>query len=243
MILLVDAGNSRIKSARSADGDITLLEPVPTASREPPAAWCELDPPQRVLVSSVAGADVGAMIRQWVKQLWSLDAAFASVRESAAGMTTRYDKPSQLGVDRWLAAIAGYHLAGGAACVIDAGTALTIDIVDQAGVHLGGTIAPGLALMVDSLTRNTAQLQLDAFTPGDAIATNTAAAISGGCRDAFAGGIERMYAKTTCELGADIPCFVTGGEAGVIMDSCALPLRAVPDLVLRGLALAAGVTT
>tara|TARA_R110002073_G_scaffold22443_2_gene77558 strand:- start:198 stop:455 length:258 start_codon:yes stop_codon:yes gene_type:complete len=66
MILLVDAGNSRIKSARSADGDITLLEPVPTASREPPAAWCELDPPQRVLVSSVAGADVGAMIRQWV---------------------------------------------------------------------------------------------------------------------------------------------------------------------------------
>jgi type III pantothenate kinase len=241
VILLVDAGNSRIKSARCADGEITLFDPVSTAAQTPPREWGEFETPERVLVSSVAGADTGAMIEQWVAQLWSLKPEFARVRASAAGMTTRYDKPSQLGVDRWLAALAGYHLANGAACVIDAGTALTIDIVDQAGVHLGGTIAPGLALMIDGLTRNTAQLRLDAFAPGDAVPTNTAAAISGGCRDAFAGGIERMYRRIRSEFGAEIPCFVTGGEAPLIMESCAMPMRAVPDLVLRGLALAAGV--
>lgn len=242
MILLIDAGNSRIKSARCAAGEITLLEPVPTGSQAPPREWGELEAPERVLVSSVAGADVGAKIEQWVMQLWALEPKFASVQSSAAGMSTRYDNPAQLGVDRWLAALAGYRLAAGAACVIDAGTALTIDIVDHAGVHRGGTIAPGLALMIDSLTRNTAQLRLDAFAVGDAVATNTGAAISNGCHDAFAGGIERMYARIQREVGADIPCFVTGGEAQLIMDACALPMRAVPDLVLRGLALAEGVT-
>ena len=241
MILLVDAGNSRIKSARCAGGEIVQLEPVPTGTQERPSGWCELTPPERVLISSVAGADVGAIIRQWVAHLWSLDPEFASVRTSAAGMSTRYAQPSQLGVDRWLAALAGYHLADGAACVIDAGTAITIDIVDHAGVHLGGSIAPGLALMVDSLTRNTAHLQLDTFAFTDAVATNTAAAISSGCRDAFAGGIERMYAKIARELGADVPWFVTGGEAQMVMDACAMPLRHVPDLVLRGLAIAGGV--
>ncbi|MGR9093327.1 MAG: type III pantothenate kinase [Gammaproteobacteria bacterium] len=241
MILLIDAGNSRIKSARCASGEITLLDPVPTGSQTPPPEWRELEPPERVLVSSVAGADVAAAIGQWTTQLWSLDPEFARVRASAAGMTTRYDKPAQLGVDRWLAALAGYHLAAGAACVIDAGTALTLDIVDHGGVHLGGSIAPGLALMVDSLTRNTAHLQLDAFAVTDAVATNTAAAISSGCRDAFAGGIERMHAKIERELGADVAWFVTGGEAQIVMDACAMPLRPVPDLVLRGLAIAEGV--
>ncbi len=241
MILLIDAGNSRIKSASCDAGEIILLEPVPTGSAAPPPEWGELEAPARVLVSSVAGAAVGAVIEQWVSQLWSLQPEFTSVRARAAGMSTRYDNPAQLGVDRWLAALAGYHLAAGAACVIDAGTALTIDIVDDAGVHRGGTIAPGLALMVDSLTRNTAQLRLDAVALSDAVATNTAAAISSGCRDAFAGGIERMYAKIQHEVGADVPCFVTGGEAGRVMESCAMPMRSVPDLVLRGLALAEGV--
>lgn len=241
MILLVDAGNSRIKSACSADGNIIPLEPVPTASQSAPHVWDTLDAPERVLVSNVAGADVGAMIEQWAARLWSLPAEFASVRASAAGMTTRYEEPARLGVDRWLAALAAYHLAAGAVCVIDAGTALTVDIVDQDGVHLGGTIAPGLALMIDSLTRNTAQLRLDSYACTEAVATNTAAAISSGCRDAFAGGIERMYARIQSELATEVPCFVTGGEAPIVMDSCAITMRAVPDLVLRGVALAAGV--
>jgi type III pantothenate kinase len=241
MILLIDAGNSRIKSAiRRDDNTFVELEAVPTASMVRPKAWNGIDAPGRVLVSSVAGAEVNGKLNEWSDELWSLQPVFARVRAEAAGMTTDYENPAQLGVDRWLAALAGYHLARGAACVVDAGTALTVDIVDDDGVHRGGSISPGLALMVESLTRNTAQLRLDSLTPTDSVATNTAAAISAGCIDAFAGGLERTHASVVCEFGDEAPWFVTGGEAQTIIELCRIEFRPVPDLVLRGLALAEG---
>ena len=168
----------------------------------PPTDWSKLSYPERVAISNVAGSKVASKLNAWVAAAWSLEPAFASVQTPVAGVTTCYDNPTQLGVDRWLGAIGGYHTAGGAVAVVDAGTAITVDIVDRNGSHLGGTIAPGLALMIEGLTRNTAHLHLESVKHTDNVATNTATAISMGCIGALAGGIERMQDQVRELFGA-----------------------------------------
>jgi type III pantothenate kinase len=239
-MLLIDAGNSRIKSALWREGRIEFVESVETGSSHPPAAWHSLGSPERILASSVAGPAVETRITEWTKSAWSLIPEFAKVRRTAAGMNTRYEDPARLGVDRWLAALAAYHLAGGAAVVVDAGTALTIDVIDAGGTHLGGSISPGLSLMAKSLTHNTAHLRLHSLIASDDVATNTAVAISTGCRDAVAGGIERMRDKIRRSLVGDMHWYITGGEAQIVMTASSIDFQHVPDLVMRGLVLANG---
>ena len=237
-MLLIDAGNSRIKSALWDQGSLSSLTPIETQAEDPPADWQILAAPSRVAISNVAGDAIAIKLRGWVKSMWAIEPTFAAVQENAAGVATHYEDPSQLGVDRWLAALGAYHVAKGAVAVVDAGTAITVDIVDAGGAHLGGTIAPGLSLMVESLTRNTAQLRLDSIELTDSVATNTANAISMGCVNSLVGGIQRMRDKLNRIFGSEPEWIITGGEALQVMEVCPIEFQHMPDLVLRGLILA-----
>lgn len=239
MRLLIDIGNSRIKAGVTQSGSITGL---------PSYAWrdgnfdagCQqlfenLARPSRVIVANVAGSAIAARLTEFATARWQLAAEFAHVQVDFAGLRTHYGQPGQLGIDRWLAALAGFKLARGAVGVIDAGTAFTVDVVNSAGEHLGGWIAPGAGLMARSLTRGTAQLRIDALQPVERFATNTPAAISLGCREAIAGMLLRVAARWQREIGATPQWLVTGGEAGLVREVSPFPLLEVPDLVLQGL--------
>lgn len=242
-MLLIDIGNSRIKAGLCQRGGIHPLKPCDWRKAQPLDAWGSvlngLVKPDRIVVSNVAGNAIATALNQWVDARWQLTPEFVKVRAECAGVRTKYDRPAQLGVDRWLAAIAGFHLAKGPCCVIDSGTALTVDIVTREGEHIGGLIAPGLNLMARSLTQGTAQLALDEVQSVDRFATNTAAAISLGCREAIAGLIARVAERLTKDHGGDFAWFVTGGEASAIAELSPLPLKPVTDLVLQGLAIVA----
>jgi type III pantothenate kinase len=239
MMLLIDAGNSRIKSGVWADGEVSLLTPVATTVTDPPGDWASIPRPSRVLVSNVAGPAIAAKLAAWTDEAWSLEPWFAQVARECAGVVTCYENPDQLGVDRWLAALGAHDIAAaGAAVVVDAGTATTIDVIDASGTHLGGSISPGVSLMVESLTRNTARLYLETIARTDSVATDTAAAISTGCMDAAAGGIEKVRHTILGLLETEPEWFITGGEAAMLMEVCAIEFRHVPEIVLRGLALA-----
>ncbi len=240
-MLLIDIGNSRIKSGVVEGAGVREFAPVAWRERPLSEVWSSvlgpLPPQSRVLVSNVGGADVAEALGAWLARVWSVTPVFARVQQDFAGMHTRYDDPSRLGIDRWLAALAGCHLSRGAVCVVDAGTALTIDVVDQHGEHRGGLIAPGLALMARSLTERTAQLRIDAVQPVTSIATNTVAAISLGCREAVAGLLRQFAERVVRELGESPAWWVTGGEGPVVCELSNLPLTLRPELVLLGLAL------
>ena len=133
----------------------------------------------------------------------------------------------------------GFRRARGAACVVDAGTALTVDVITQRGDHLGGLIAPGLSLMVGSLTQGTAQLALAQVEAIDRFATNTAGAISLGCREAIAGILARVGERWRHEIGEVPKWYATGGEAEVIKELSPFPVEVIPDLVLQGIAIVA----
>lgn len=238
-ILLVDAGNTRVKWALAdsaapvgqwlAHGavlhaDLAMLR----------GAWQGLGA-AGALVSNVAGPQMRAQLADLLAPLpvtW-----FASAR-TLAGITNGYRNPLQLGCDRFAAAIGARAFEPGKALVIaTCGTATTIDAVSPDGTFVGGMILPGLALMAGSLANNTAQLPQAA--PGTALpptfADNTTDAIVSGCINAQAGAIERAVAAHRAER-----CIVSGGAAGFIVPALAGQYTVRENLVLAGLHAAAG---
>ena len=238
-MLLVDLGNSRMKAALSAPGEWTELAPLATAAPDFSIWQAALGArlPDRVLASTVAGATAGQAFTEFAARQWKRKVEFAQVRPSHAGMTTRYRDPSQLGIDRWLAALAAWSEAQGPVCVIDAGTALTVDIVDADASHRGGLIAPGPELMRQSLTRGTARLASTRLAPVLDFADNTEDAISLGCTEATRGLIARVAERLASRApGQDYRWYLTGGAAPLVRALCERPWHDAPALVLRGLA-------
>ena len=146
-------------------------------------------------------------------------------------MNNAYDNPGQLGADRWAALIGAHALHPGAAIVVMAGTATTIDALDGTGRFRGGLILPGLALMRTALARNTADLP-HATGHYRSLPTNTDDAIVSGAIHATLGAIERMRAT----LGKDTLCLLSGGAAGELAPHLELPQQQIDNLVLEGLA-------
>lgn len=155
-------------------------------------------------------------------------------------MDVAYGTVESLGVDRVLAALAAAHDAGGACVVVDAGTAVTVDAVTGNGTFAGGFIHPGIGTLAVSLA-DRAGLPLvepSAFRDAKEIGTDTASCIGNaliiGFRTAVAALIDRARAAAD---HTDI-VFVTGGGAEFVAYD-KVPMRRDPDLVLRGLGLAA----
>jgi type III pantothenate kinase len=238
MLLLIDAGNTRIKWALAADdaapGDWTAAGAVTHAElNHLPASW-QHQRVTRAVVSNVAGIKVRDQLQLMLPTTaitW-----FAS-EPQLAGVRNGYRNPSQLGCDRFAAAIGARALEPGKALVVaTCGTATTIDALSADGVFLGGMILPGLGLMASSLARNTAQLPhiaaSDAIPAG--FADNTDDAILSGCLSAQAGAIERACGL----LGASL-CILSGGAARYIAPALSAPYRMVDNIVLVGLHAAA----
>ena len=240
MLLLIDAGNTRIKWAladeHAAPGAWAAEGAVPHAElNHLPASW-QGRAITRAVVSNVAGARLRDQLQLMIPAT-AID-WFASTRQ-LDGMRNGYRDPAQLGCDRFAAALGARTLAPGQALVVaTCGTATTIDALSADGVFLGGMILPGLGLMVSSLARNTAQLPQVA--PGRPLAAgfadNTADAILSGCLAAQAGAIERACAQHRAQA-----CIVSGGAAPYIAPVLAVAHRMVDNIVLVGLQRAAAI--
>lgn len=206
----------------------------------------------RIMVASVAGAVLNRRFTAAARRTVGVQPEFIATSRSAAGVTTRYREPWRLGVDRFLAVIAAHRLAGGrGACVINAGTTVTIDFVDARGVHRGGAILPGPRLMVWSLMRSTAGIERRARgapagsggrSPRGAslFARSTKAAIWHGALQAAAATADRAFAEARRTFGGRPLLLLTGGAAGELETLIRTRCVRVDDLVLLGVAVYGG---
>ena len=258
--LLIDCGNTRIKWALLDDlsiapsdllGKITEKTGLGHAWRaygarphaefeQLQADWRNLPELQQVIIANVAGPHVReqileklqAVCRQLPKIEW-----FASSLQRA-GVHNGYHQPSQLGCDRF-AAVIGAHamLPGKNILVANCGTATTLDGITASGQFIGGMILPGLALMAQSLARNTAQLpqvQHAAQLP-HTFADNTDDAIISGCINAQAGAIEKTVRELEHRLAQPVHCLLSGGAAFAIAPGLSILHQLLDNLVLLGL--------
>lgn len=156
----------------------------------------------------------------------------ATAQATCLGVVSSYAEPERMGVDRWLAMLAAHVHNEGALCVIDAGTAVTVDLVSAEGVHDGGYILPGADLMRRALSSETDRIQVGALeAPTIGPGNNTEACVTAGSWRAVMGAVQSIM--------ADYPqhrALLTGGAAAALRDLGLMATHS-PDLVMEGLRL------
>ena len=246
-ILLIDSGNTRLKWAWLTAAGFEHAGSVAQAGLDLHAhaqsAWGTVAVPTRILVSNVAGDEFAARLSMCMQRLWKLEPEFIHAQAHAYGIVNAYADPGKLGADRWLALIAAHRHTPGAVCVVDCGTAVTIDTLTAEGAHSGGVILPGLRLMQRVLFEHTHQINDDmnqSTHPLTPFARSTQIAVQNGTLYALIGAIERATADAEAALGAPVTRIITGGDAARVLPHLAAHYRHAPDLVLQGLAVIAG---
>ncbi|MBI4716531.1 MAG: type III pantothenate kinase [Planctomycetes bacterium] len=144
-----------------------------------------------------------------------------------------------IGVDRVCAAAAAYERLQTACTVVDFGTAVTVDLVDDAGTLLGGAILPGLLLQLRSLHEHTAQLPL--ATPGIPelpYGRNTLDAMRVGVCRGLAGAVRGIVEGYATSLKRWPQVVATGGDLSFLAPHCDFLDTLVQDLTLSGIGLA-----
>jgi type III pantothenate kinase len=242
-ILLLDIGNSRIKWGFLREGVIRGTGGAAHGECPPDdliAAWGER--PARLVVSNVRGEEFAATLTACTLHAWNLLPEFITPSRRDFGVTNSYRDAEKLGADRWAALIAAHHLHPGAVCIVDCGTAITIDTLSAEGKHLGGLILPGLTTMRKALSSQTATLpmaleqQVSELTP---LAQDTRQGIMQGTLYAAVAAIERARADLSSHFAIQ-SWLITGGDAGQLMPLLSVTFKHEPDLVLQGLAIIAG---
>lgn len=232
---LFDLGNTRLKfAALGADGHIGPVRGAAHADGGLDPDWLDALP-ARIDLAVVASVAAPALRTILLDALAARGARvqLAQTLPALDGLRIAYADPARLGVDRFLALLA-VQADGVPTLVVGVGTALTVDLIDGAGRHLGGRIAPSPTLMREALHRRVAQL---APTGGAYVefAADTEDALVSGCEGAALGLIERSRADALARLGAAPRLLLHGGGAEALR--ARLPgaqLRG--DLVLHGLA-------
>lgn len=240
--LALDAGNSSVKAAvwdgagwsetlrlSYAEPDVWTERLAEIAPRGTPAGLASVVP---AFTEALSGAVLVAVGASPVRVSARLVLPFAMA----------YATPETLGADRIAAAAAAWRLGGGCPVIaLDAGTAVTLDVVDVrngAPVYLGGAIAPGPDLLATSLARGTGALPHIPFgDPTLAIGDSTAEAIRTGVAGLFAGGVARLLQETRAALSAPPFVVATGGVAGWLVARGLRVDAVVPHLVLDGVRL------
>ena len=155
------------------------------------------------------------------------------------GIDVAVERPEAVGVDRLLAAAAAFRLVGGPVIVVDAGTALTVDLVSTAGCFMGGTIAPGLKAMANALAIETSLVpEVELEAPASAVGRDTQECIRAGVVFGAAGAVDRVVEELIDTVDGAPRVLLTGGDAPFLSPYLKSTHLSEPDLVLRGLAYA-----
>jgi type III pantothenate kinase len=247
-MLVADVGNTRIKWGQCGAEGIeraASLPDDPDAWRQQLTEW-RLNGAQQWTLAGVHPRRLDQFadwLRQSGQQVRVLD------QFSQVPLPLAVDTPERVGIDRLLNVLAAKALltAGTPAVIVDVGSAVTVNLLDENGAFAGGSIFPGLRLMAEALNDHTAMLPLVKVTeyPTLVPAKSTEPAIASGIFWAVVGGIAALIRELHRSVpGVEpMPVFVTGGDAAVVAG--ALPdhdlyryeLR--PMLTLEGLRLAA----
>lgn len=243
MKLLLDVGNSRVKWATLNQGK---LEATGAEFYQPdrfPAVFDQLRgalaAPAQVVIASVAAPATNDLIEQQIASHWQLTPRFLTAQDHFHDLSNGYPQPARLGVDRWLAMVAARRLTQAPCLVVSVGTAVTIDAINGVGRHLGGLILPGLYLMSNCLTQNTAGISLSRETidfTEEYFGRDTESGVAKGTLIAVLEAIERSARELAQQCTMRIKCLITGGDGLILLPHLSVECSYNPHLVLQGMA-------
>ena len=260
MLLLIDAGNTRVKWACIDADSANDHSPFPPAW-EAIASVTHQGFDQLLLsirhysvVRCVMSNVAGDAVKQELAQLLSISFPELQIQSfnsqaQCAGVRNHYLHPGKLGSDRFASMIAAHtQFPNKNLIVATCGTATTIDALTVDGDFLGGMILPGLQLMANSLAKNTAQLpHIEQHAQlSNLFATDTDQAIASGCVHAQIGAIHCAVKNLEENTGAPVQLVISGGAAVYLVPHLKLiedlQWRHSENLVLTGLWIASHLT-
>ncbi|RME65831.1 MAG: type III pantothenate kinase [Nitrospirae bacterium] len=213
-LLCLDIGNSRTK-AGIFEGD-DLREVRSFSSREIVDKVGQLlnGSIEAAVVSSVVPSVIEVMMKEFKKHGVP---EVILVRHTTTGrLKLKIKNPETLGPDRLSEAVGAYEMAGTTSVVIDAGTATTTTIVDADGNLIGGTIMPGIEMMLRCLHEKTAALpQVEPFSWERPFGIDTKSSIMAGVLYSTLGLLEKVIEEVHRMYGQPV-VFLTGGRAEVL---------------------------
>lgn len=256
-ILLMDMGNSRCKVALTSADQLNIVEKHSWDNADFESThWLEqltnlknnYSSVNEILVSSVSSEEKKSKVSDWCEKVFGLKPIFYQSQDlyesKNKDLINSYDEPVALGVDRWLAMVGAFERTKKAFAVLDAGTAITLDLVDKDGKHLGGHIVPGARLMQKALFGDTGKIAFGAkLDPSKASAEqwlgqNSMQAVELGTYQAALGYLSSCLERLNGHYHIE-EIYVCGGDGAQMMEQIVLPKSLgwvnCPDLVLEGL--------
>ena len=244
-LLVLNVGNTRLSLGVFVAGNLEYVTRVPHAQRADwpgkiADAWSKVAGKENAVV---AGASVNPPLVEALEHAVAQATGGQKVewvgREIDLPIKVNTENPQETGVDRVLNVAAAYEQMGKACVVVDAGSAITVDCCNDAGEFLGGAIAPGVAMQLESLKEKTARLPLVTFeVPVEPFGRNTEQAIRHGVYHGVRGMVKELVENYATELGNWPDIVATGGDAPKLFEGWELIHAIAPDLTLYGVALA-----
>ena len=239
MIIDIDIGNTRAKY-RVVQSDVVAVQASTTVCAHgellPALGMLPLQHVTAVRIASVAARDFAEVVVQYLQQHSVANVIRVRSEATCAGVTNSYAEPHRLGVDRWLAMLAAYSRWREPCVIIDAGSALTLDVVDGGGIHQGGWIVPGLAMQRSALIAGTAGVRFEAGTSSLALGQSTGDAVHNGTLSMTVIWLDATV-KALLERYSGAHVVLCGGDAAQLRSYLSFDALDWPDIVLDGLAL------
>jgi type III pantothenate kinase len=238
--VVVDVGNTRIKWGRCRADRVAEMASL---AHDDPSGW-EKQLTAWKVTPGVAWVLAGtnpyqqARLRHWLEAQGFNAHELSSYRDLPLSMAV--DSPDKAGLDRLLNAVAvnTVRTQGVPAIFIDAGSAVTVDLVDTNGVFQGGAILPGFRLMAQALHDYTAKLPLlSEFAAEPVPAKSTQSAMRAGIFEAITGGVRALITSLERTTGTTCEVFLSGGDGQVLAEQLGRSVRLWPEMTLEGIRL------
>ena len=212
MIILIDIGNSRSKYVSLIEGELSATSQLDNKDFIPAYFAKSFNQASKIVVANVANSTLTAELEIWCK---TVNIGFSQVHSEQQKNTliSAYQKPTQLGIDRWLALLAATHLYPQKnVLIIDAGTATTVDLVASNGQHQGGWILAGIKALFNSILSHSTLVHAQSKAlPSLAFGSNTTDNVNNACWAATLGMINQAITQAQ-QQGKIDQIVLTGGN-------------------------------
>ena len=246
MLLALDAGNSNITIGAFEGRKLVFQWRLRTVHQQTADEWGillhNLFSPAGLDIAAVEGMIICSVVPPidstlafMAQRYFHTDAMFVGPRTDL-GIAIRYDNPNEVGADRLVNGVAGFHKYGGPCVVVDLGTTINFDVISKHAEYLGGAIAVGIGISIEVLFSKTARLPLVDFRPPkDVVGTNTVASMQSGLYYGSIGMIDGILERIIEKLGPDTKAIATGGQAHLIASGSRYLKIVDEHLTLEGL--------
>lgn len=249
MILVIDVGNTNIVFGVYQEdklvGSWRLASELSKTSDEYGLAFKNILAYNGINSEDINGAVISSVVPKLLHTIpkvcqnyFGVDPVIVGVG-TKTGINIKYDNPHEVGSDRIVNSLAAHTVYGGPAIIVDLGTAISFDVIDERGSYLGGAISPGIESASNSLFMKASRLpKVELEIPKKVIGKTTLESLQSGIVLGYICLIDGLIERMAEELGyeiEDLNIIATGGFTRLILENSKHIQHIDNDLTLKGL--------